>query len=386
MPPLWAALALLVGLGAPGHGLVPAPEKVMVQCSDHRPRVSWTHDPHDPHDPHSPTLFTVELRVNGKSFVNQTHDHEFDLSDFVWSSEEQMFEYMFVQITATRGPNQSAKSRPISFSYKLHKVVDVKCHLTFPPVSLVSDGVGATLTVENPLHFYKELKLIQRSAEFELSISIKNRDEVRDKCEEKDCKHYLDFPDDWDSCVNLTGLIIKGNEKIEVRHTGPVCATAPSAAALWLVAVLSVVVLVVVIVSLATAICKVKAWVFPKTPTPQALVPNPSNQKVLFPSAETVYSSVHISGSKPGPKLHDPESPESEDVQTEHQVLIRTEDVRKDSAWYRDYQDESGESTKTETVSINSLDSDEIPATNYERRTHNVNMDLDGDVVEGYMG
>ncbi|KAJ0033651.1 hypothetical protein NQD34_000758 [Periophthalmus magnuspinnatus] len=258
---LRAALALLLGLHtALGLALVPAPEDVTVHCSDNRPRVSWNYRSH------TSANFTVQLVVNEGSFQSQTRHHEFDLSDFIWSNKMQMFDFMYVKITATQGPNRSEPTRSCSFSYNMFKTVDITCRLKFPPVNLTSDGSKATLTFDNPLHFYKELKAIQ-PAVFELDIIMKNSTQHR-QCffSEKHCIFSLDFPENSNSCVNLTGHVRKGLEQIEVLHLEPVCPTTPPVDVVteWVVAILSLVIIFIVIVAVTMAICKVASLDFSK--------------------------------------------------------------------------------------------------------------------------
>ncbi|XP_072319775.1 interferon gamma receptor 1-like [Eucyclogobius newberryi] len=170
MRPPWAAVAAVcaVVLGVPVlvHGLVAAPENVTVQCSDHKPRVFWNYSSR------VPTEFTVQFRGSGEHpSENKTVDHELDLRDLVWRSQKQMLDYMFIYITAGQRSNQSTRSP--SFSYNKYKTADVKCSLMFPRGNLSVDGSGATLTLKNPLHIYKELEVIEGSC-LDITVVIKN--------------------------------------------------------------------------------------------------------------------------------------------------------------------------------------------------------------------
>ncbi|XP_072319774.1 uncharacterized protein [Eucyclogobius newberryi] len=184
-------------------------------------------------------------------------------------------------------------------------------------------------------------------------------------CREKVFKVFVELPEDSDLCVNVSGTIRSGNQEIQVLHPGPVCA--PSGAGdegPWVLLCLCFVIFLFVIVGLMVAICKTRAWIFPKAPIPNALVVNAQKERLSAPPSETAVSSVQIAG--PG------RVPESE---TEELVLIPPEDLQ---------EDDSGESTKTETISVHSSSSEEIEVSNYERRPILIDLDDNGDVVTGY--
>ncbi|KAK7930626.1 hypothetical protein WMY93_007021 [Mugilogobius chulae] len=352
---------------------VPAPENVKVQCSDHRPWVSWDHP-----DPH--VEFIVRLDGSGKHFEAKTRDHKFNLSDFVWFNDEQMFEYLIVYVTAMNGSNRSERGQSPSFSYYPSKTVDLKCTLKLPEANLTLGDSGATLTVKNPLHFYKELKNLQNTSHFELYIKngLQKKEEL---CQQEICKVVVDLPED--SCVNVTGFIQKQSEYIKVLRQEPVCAAIGGASAeLWLVAVLGVVLLLLVIVGVIVASCKTRAWIFPKIPTPKTLVvPNQQSHTVSMPPPEN-YSIVQITAPEKGLCTEDPEYDE---VHAEDQILMQHEDQRED---HPEYQDDSETSTQTETVSMHSSGSEGIIVANYERRPQLIDvemeMDMDGDMVNAY--
>lgn len=375
MRPLWAAFLSLLLPGALVHALVPAPENVTVRCGDQRPVVSWDYRPQQL------TNFNVHLLGSGQRFSAQTVDHELNLSDFVWNSSEQMFNYLYVAVTAEQGLNQSKPSESPSFSYNLHKTVAVTCNLKFPPVTLTVEGAEATVSFENPLHFYKELRTIKDYSKFDITIIIAKRSEHDRACGQTPvCKFSVNLPEDAEPCVNLSGVIGHGNygqEQISVQLIGPVCATATTDL-LWVVAVVIFVLFIVLISLITFGVCKTRAWDLTKIPTPQTLALNLQNPTLSMHQSETVYSSVQITGTRPR-TIEDPESPcpeSSHRVQEdEDRVLIPPPDLCED-------QDESAESTKTETLSLHSSSS-EIEVSNYERR-HPVEVDMGGDMVTGY--
>lgn len=382
---LWAGLCLVLCLllWIPAvRGVLPAPENVTVRCGDQRPLVSWDYSPQQP------TNFTVRLSGSGRSFSEQTADQELDLSRFVWNSSEQMFEFHYVTITAEQGLNRSEPHRSQTFSYNRLKTVEVSCFLKFPPVILSGEGAEATLSLENPLYFYKELRAIRASAVFYLTAVIENQSDQDRRCGQKPvCKFSLDLPEDAEPCVILSGVISNGAEQILLQPIGPLCAAAPTISTEALLAVTIFAVFIVVILLVTIGICKTRAWVFPKVPTPKNLAPNPSSHRPSSTAqTETVYSLLHITGTRPrtiqdpfspGPDPNSP-GPDCHHVPAEDRLLIPPPDLCEDH-------DESAESTKTETLSLHSTDS-ELEVSNYERRAQVIEMDLSGDLVTGYTG
>uniref|UniRef100_A0A8C6TRH0 Fibronectin type-III domain-containing protein n=1 Tax=Neogobius melanostomus TaxID=47308 RepID=A0A8C6TRH0_9GOBI len=384
MRPLWAVFpaVLLVCLrGALGHASVPAPENVTVQCEDQMPVVYWNYSSQQP------TKFNVSLKGSGTFFSVRTEAHELDLSGRGWLDGMQMFEFLYINITAEQGtvPSRSEWRPSRSFSYNRHKTVNIKCRLKFPPVNLTGEGEELTLSFENPLYFFKELRSIRDSAAFEFKIHTNSETEpLQRRCgpAERVCKFSVSS-EDAEPCVNLTGHITKGAEQIAVQHIGPVCATArataPTTDGLWVVAILVVVVIIIVILLLTYGICKTRAWVFPKIPTPEALIPSGPILRPSVHQPEPVYSSIQIIGTRPRAG-EDPESPSPDSVlvPTEDQALILP-------PGYSEYHDESGNSTQTDTLSLHSTDS-EAEVSNYERRPELLQMDVSGDLVTGYTG
>lgn len=372
--PLWAAVSALL-LSLPGALLhVAAPEEVRVRCGDEKPLVSWNYSSDQP------TNFTVQLLGSGRSYHIRTRAHELDLSSYVWSSPAQMLEYFYVLVTAEQEPNRSKPSNSPSFSYNGLKPVDQSCNLTFPPINLTREGADATLSMENPLYFYKELRDIKHSAVFKLNI-IKEHGHKEEWCFHKICKFSVDLPEDAEPCVNLTGSIEpRPGAEINFQQIDRVCITPPTDG-LWLVAILVVVIFVCVIALLSVAVCKYRAWAFPKIPTPQTLkLPSSPNFRSSMTQPDPVYSPVQITGPRPETTLdlESPSPPEIHQDQDQDQVPFLPADPRED-------QDESADSTQTETETLSlHSSSSETEESNYERRAEI--MDLSGDRVIGYTG
>lgn len=382
-----ALTAVLLCLhGAAVHASAAAPENVRIKCDDHRPMVSW--------DSPQPGTFTVKLSGSDR-FSTQTEERELDLSEFVWTSAGQIFDYHFVTVTAQQGLNRSSHSP--SFSYNKLKTVDQYCSLRFPPLSLTTDGSQATLTFENPLYFYKELKALRNSGHKLKYIVSHNMHQQDESCEaERVCKVdvSVDVSEDALPCVNLSGVVRRGGEVMVVTHQGPVCAEERPLPPelLWTVGAVVFVVFVAVIVVLVFLICKFRVWSFDKTQIPQTLAQMPQTHRP--PSThrpDTVYSQVQILGprSQLSQDPHSP-SPDSTEDQAEDQALIHDLEQDEDQALIHrpdqaEYRDGSINSTRTETSSIQSSE-DEIQESNYERRGVLIEMDCSGDVVKGYTG
>lgn len=375
-----ALTAVLLCLhGAAVHASAAAPENVRIKCKDHRPTVSW--------DSPQPGTFTVELSgSDSRSFSVQTAERELDLSEFLWSSTEQIFDYHIVTVTAEQGLNRSSRSP--SFSYNKYKTVNERCSLRFPPLNLAKEGPQAMLTFENPLFFYKELDVLRNRHKLKFTTVTQKGHEEDGGCkQERVCKFSVDLPEDAKPCVTLSGVISNNYQDISVTHEGDVCVEERPLPPelLWTVSIVSVIFIAVILV-LVFLICKNQVWSFDKTQTPQTLAQMPQTHRP--PSThrpDTVYSRVQILRpiSQNSQDPHSP-SPDSTEDQAEDQALIHASDQvlihEPDQAEYRDG---SIDSTQTETCSIHSSE-DEIQESNYESRGVLIEMDVSGDVVKGY--
>lgn len=368
--------------GAALHASAAAPENVRIKCKDHRPTVSW--------DSPQPGTFTVKLSGSKRNFLVQTAERELDLSEFLWSSTEQIFDYYIVTVTAEQGLNRSSRSP--SFSYNKYKTVDERCSLRFPPLSLTKEGPQATLTFENPLYFYKELDVL-RHTRYELkftTVTLKGHEDGG--CKQKQvCKFSVDLPEDAKPCVTISGVISISYQDISVTHEGDVCAEERPLLPelLWTVSIVGVIFIAVILV-LVFLICKNQVWSFDKTQTPQTLAQMPQTHRPpSIHRPDTFYSRVQILGpiSQTSQDPHSA-SPGSTEDQAEDQALIHALDQDEDQALIHEpnqaeYRDGFIDSIQTKNCSIHSSE-DEIQESNYESRGVLIEMDVSGDVVKGY--
>ncbi|KAF3688085.1 hypothetical protein EXN66_Car003757 [Channa argus] len=240
---------------------VPPPTNVIVSCQNLKTTVSWKYS-----SPQPDTRFRVNVDGSAGQLQNETTEHQYDLSHFVWQSEVQYMGFHFVTVTAVQGDNQSESARSESFSFNHLKTVTKKCLLEFPPVDLTMTGTEATLSFPNPFHFYRELKLaVKRSdASLKLIISTDNGT-FEHSCTMKDltCKHDVMFPDGVEQCVTLTGWLCSRNciEEVMFNKTGRICVSIldSNLNVHWIFAALMLGIFAFIIVVIAAAIFKMKA-------------------------------------------------------------------------------------------------------------------------------
>lgn len=357
---------------------VPAPENVVVTCKNLRTVVKWDYPHHQPS-----TVFQIKLL--GSSGLNrEAYAHQFDLTEMVWSSEEQYLEYNYVTITAVTGSNSSKAVSSKSFSFNQYVTVDIKCQLEFPPVTVTVGDSGATVSVENPFHFYKELTSIRHTSDFSVTIQSGNREDVREcNLEEKTCKFSIDFPADADPCFNLTGKILKSGAKyIQFKKTGPVCATVTATGDHWLVVGVMIFIVAIVVAALTVVMCKYNAWTMKLIPTPKPLIVQPQTQQHPDFHCDPTFSSIYITGSRP-PLF----APGEENSPGEAEALILAPRPYEDQDTDQDFDSDqdSSESTQSESLSLSS--GSEIEMCVYETRPNMVTVEIgEGDTVTGYTG
>ncbi|MEQ2263943.1 hypothetical protein XENORESO_015791, partial [Xenotaenia resolanae] len=61
------------------------------------------------------------------SFEANITDHQYDLSHFVWESQEHYQAFLCVTVTAIQGGKQSEDVRSKSFSFNMLNPVDIEC-------------------------------------------------------------------------------------------------------------------------------------------------------------------------------------------------------------------------------------------------------------------
>uniref|UniRef100_A0A3Q1G3G3 Fibronectin type-III domain-containing protein n=1 Tax=Acanthochromis polyacanthus TaxID=80966 RepID=A0A3Q1G3G3_9TELE len=184
---------------------VPPPTHVNVICQNAKVSVSWDYSELQPH-----TTFWVNVK-------NRTTDRQFDLSHFVWKSEENYNGFLYVTVSAIQGEKESEGVQSNSFSFNYLKTVDTRCYLDFPPVDVKEDGSGATVSFPNPVHFYKELET-DAAHVFSYTPPAKCMMGVNT------CKLDVLFPEGVKKCVRLKGMLFDSKSVNQFRETAEICA------------------------------------------------------------------------------------------------------------------------------------------------------------------
>ncbi|PWA29362.1 hypothetical protein CCH79_00013943 [Gambusia affinis] len=251
---------------------VPPPSNVIVKCKNLNTIVSWDYSKDQPQ-----TIFWV--KITGKraagSFEANTTAHQYDLTQFVWSSKERYLLFLVVDVIAVQGGKQSEAVRSKSFSFNCLESVDIKCSLEFPPVKVHKTTKGASVTFKNPLDFYVELKnTLAHNSEAELFYYVSPSE--NDSCRASPCK--LDVTEE---CVTLKGYLLFGkhsDKQIDFKETKEYCSEKQGKEFDGLVMfaiILGSIFLIIIIVAVAV-IFKVEAWTM-KIPMPKITMDSHGN-------------------------------------------------------------------------------------------------------------
>ncbi|XP_078129530.1 interferon gamma receptor 1 [Sander vitreus] len=355
---------------------VPPPTNVMLSCLNLHVAVTWEYSEQGPQ-----TRFIVQIEGSeGEPYERETPDHQYDLSDYIWASEERYMDFHYVTVTAVEGGNQSEPVSSKTFSFNDLKTVKIKCKLNFPPVDVDEEDSGATVSFRNPLHYYSQLKHAVKTAatsfEFTVSSGVEDFDSVC-TANQKNCKHDISFPEGVEKCVNLTGMLY---DRLHVSkmlfNKTRVCVTPLTElpAIAFAIMLFLLLVLISVIIFL---ICKAKAWTMKLPSLPQSLedfktVKNHRDWE-YDPVSGLDYSLLTVVPAEACKNLS--VSSEDGDSLTENSCcpsggeLEGYEDVAEDSA---------------ETLSIDLEGVEEMERSLYDC-PHNLQVDMgDGDMVTGY--
>ncbi|XP_040043127.2 interferon gamma receptor 1 [Gasterosteus aculeatus] len=265
MPPGGAFRALLLLLC--GASAAAPPGGLNVTCHNQQVTVSWE-------DRGPGTSYTVRVEGSAGEQESETTGNRYDLTRFVWASEDRSLGFHSVTVTAHDGGNQSETMESETFTFNHLKPAHIKCKLDFPPVDLNEANSEFTLSFQNPLLFYTELKQVPGSSSPTFTFNGSN---FSGECHADDKKCKLTLPGGLpagERCVqSLDGKVAYGSRSISFRKTGPVCAPVSTD---WGVLVLSLMLLLFFIVTsvVIVLICRVKAWTMKNNPakTPISLV------------------------------------------------------------------------------------------------------------------
>ncbi|XP_061581248.1 interferon gamma receptor 1 [Cololabis saira] len=376
--------------------IVPPPENVNVTCQNLNTTVSWNYSKDQPE-----TTFRVNIIGRDGNKAIETENHQYDLSRFVWQSQENYLDLYYVKVIAIQGGNQSEAVSSKTFSFDDLKTVDIKCVLDFPNIEVTSDETQTSVEFQNPLHFYQQLKQAVKTdtRTFKFKVSpVGSAGDFDGECNERQsfCKRDVQFSKGVEQCVRLTGSLYHSSRfPIKFNETKKICAT-PSDEILYWTAVILGSIFAVIILIVVIAICKVKAWTMQKAKQPVCLTDfNEQNKICKSVSKEKInalnYTSHESLSDLPNTQLPEDTASGSGSSDTEREELLdgcnrRRKEMAESltcGACGTDDDDAEG-SQKTECISVESEDGDEIVASPYDFG-HNETIDMgDGDMVTGY--
>ncbi|KAM6942382.1 interferon gamma receptor 1 [Lycodopsis pacificus] len=381
-----------------GVSAVLSPERVKLSCQNLNVSVSWQYSKQKPE-----TIFRVHVGGSAGHLDSNTTEQRYDLSHFVWASEEHYLGFHHVTVTAEEGGNQSESILSETFTFNNFTPADISCNLHFPPVDLIENGSGATVSFVNPLLFYTELKEAPKSdlATFKFAVSSNNGDS-EGACEANEiCKLDISFPEGAEKCIKkMKGWLYEGSyvRYIVFRETGRLCAsksTGDSTDVHMLLLIILLVVLASVSSVIIIAICRVKAWtLWEPEPEPEPEPkPMPSSLQINYregglryaPVPRTAISPITLADNK-NCKNPSVSSGEEEDLQDSgchsRQVIVEYTEGGLPEGYGRD-EDSADDSEKTEIVS---MDLEGAGASGYDS-PHNHQVDMgNGDMVTCYQG
>ncbi|KAM4595125.1 interferon gamma receptor 1 [Fundulus diaphanus] len=394
-----AFTALLLVICVASSDAVQPPSNLTVSCQNLQTTVSWDYSDHQPH-----TIFWVT--VSGSNFERpfNTTDHQYDLSEFVWSSEKYYLDFLCVTVTAVQDGSESEVVRSKSFSFSQLQSVDLKCELNFPPVDVRVAEMGSSVSFRNPLDFYKLRGTVEPGSapELKYTVSLDGKSDFPGLCSEMDtnCKCDVKFSEDMEKCVTLKGELFFGSShEVKFNKTEKFCSEENTADGTVVLAVVLGSIFLVVLIVAAVIIFKVKAWTM-KIPSPSPHVMNMKRspqQRCCSPSVDPDISPVstfeqpsthpkddncagHLQGSDSGC--------DHSSYGYEGRACLGGSNLDLEAAGLMSGangtdEDSADGSQSTECVSISSMEEERGA---YDSR-HFVHMDMGGgDMVNGYTG
>ncbi|CAB1413602.1 unnamed protein product [Pleuronectes platessa] len=198
---------------------VPPPTAVTVSCRNLRVLVNWEFSDQQP-----PTSFRVETDSSDGILKNETTEHQYDLTGFIWESQNHYMGFHSVRVTALQRGGESQPVQSETFTFNKWRTADKHCLLDFPPVEVVAGDSGNIVSFPNPFHFYTELKQDEKGgALFELNISSDQGNYYTFKCRQTESVCRYDLPPSEDTCVRVGGWLAAGVEKVEFNQTELIC-------------------------------------------------------------------------------------------------------------------------------------------------------------------
>ncbi|XP_029949354.1 interferon gamma receptor 1 isoform X2 [Salarias fasciatus] len=382
------ALLVLLVISVSAAG-VPPPENVLVSCRNAAVTVSWDYSKQQPE-----TRFGVSIHGRDGIFdQTETTDRRIDLSYFVWGSQQHCLDFLYVQVKALQGSTWSENKTSNSFSFNNFMTVHTKCSLEFPPVDVDVDvdAGKATVTFDNPVHHYKEVKQVNRALpQFSFTISpvengTKRGGDVGALCMASDpiCRADVPLPEDVKPCFVLKGALFDGLgiNSVTVRPTEEICATESVESQEVILAVILTTVALFFIIMGVLLICKVKAW---------TLKDKPGEKPCSLDSTRSSITSKDSGHSRKDSGLPETYEDRGADLDASHAERPFYLDRALSESSSQNDSGSAGSSEETDSVLLvsdkESEEEDTPVVSNYDR-PHVHKMDMgDGDIVEGYGG
>ncbi|KAM7419855.1 hypothetical protein PAMA_016794 [Pampus argenteus] len=276
-----AFTALLLLITALFAEIIPPPTNVTLRCQNLQTTVHWEYGPREPQEPREPqgpqgpqTIFRVTIGGSAGNFEDETADHQYDLSPFIWESEERYMGFHYVSVSAVRGGVRSQPATSRTLSYNSLKTAHITCELLFPPADLTVEDSELTVSFQNPLHYYKKLRWASRWAAPTFTFNVDTGFTGNCIKEQDVCRQAIVFPDGAEKkCVTLRGKLFEQNGVGQVlfRETDDICVKESSDVhVMTLIILLAIFVLVIAVITLI--IYKVKAWTMKTSDLPKCLV------------------------------------------------------------------------------------------------------------------
>ncbi|XP_051240832.1 interferon gamma receptor 1 isoform X2 [Dicentrarchus labrax] len=346
----FTALLLLLVSGVSAVIVLP-PTNVTVSCQNFRVTASWEYS-----EPQPQTVFSINISGSPGWKEFNTTDRQYDLSNFIWESEDHYMGKYCINVTAIQGGTRSRPVTSKTFAFNILKTADILGELDFPPVELIKRDSEAIISFTNPFNFYKELELAREkdSGLFTFSVEVSPDEVYNGECNPNQ-ESCVSFPKGVEKCVVLKGLLFasSGVGQVKFRETDPICVTeSPEFHMETLVILLSVFVVVLVVVTIF--IFKAKAWTMDLPPLPKPLLPKNGAQDYHVEVDPDVYNRIDCTDDS-----------------------VRTECVSMD--------EEEEQKEQEEQVEEEQEEEEDIPHERNYDRLHFVQMDIgDGDMVDAY--
>ncbi|KAM9857417.1 interferon gamma receptor 1 [Aulostomus maculatus] len=262
------AFMVLLVIGAFSNKTVPPPTNMTVTCCNFSTTVQWEYSDQEP-----AAKFLVY--VGGSARGYETTERQYDLSQLLWDSLENILDSHSVTVRAMQG-GQMSENVSVSFTFSALKTTHVKCILELPPVALREEDSGAMVSFKNPLNYYKKLKQAtgMSNAHFGFTVSV-DVEAFQGHCHLETCKCEVTFPENVDKCITKMEGILKDSigRYVKLQMTEDICLTESSQLQVMpLVVLLSVLLSVLVITLVFFIVYKVKAWTVTTPDLPPSLL------------------------------------------------------------------------------------------------------------------